>query len=308
MHLGMSLGNISFPRYEQDFEKTLSDLSPFAVYGATDLMGTGGDIIRLRAGSSEQDFTEAELYGSAYTTFVGSDTPYVVKLYDQVGSRDLQNDTASDQPIFVPSEKSVDFDKVSSNNPILYSDTETGLLYDGSSVPYYSFGSQHSNTFSGAFGTQNGTPMAVIYDSSNAGSYWGYGAAHTGNRMQLDAFGSSSAPPTGGIRALGSNHITSGHATISISGGFKSGYQTSVAKIKAGEERSVEHDDLSASTTNSVTMLSTQEPDRIGIGGWRISSTNRSFDQALKVKASVIFQRLINDNDTADLKNILGGL
>ena len=50
-------------------QATLAGLSPFAVYGATDLMGTGGDIIRLRAGSSEEDFTEAELYGSESVSY-----------------------------------------------------------------------------------------------------------------------------------------------------------------------------------------------------------------------------------------------
>ena len=305
MHLGMSLGNISFPRYEQDFEKTLSDLSPFAVSGATDLMGTGGDIIRLRAGSSEEDFTEAELYGSEYTTFVGSDTPYVVKLYDQAGSIDIKSDTEANQPEFVPSTKSVSFH----NTDLLYSDevSNSGNTEIGGN---YTFASKFDQEFAGTTATAN---LISLYRNSNAGVGFGYGAEHGGNRQQLEFRVTSSSPPTYNVisRSGGSSDVAAQKASlVNTNSPNAFGFETAIAKMAGTGTKSIFYKDATVTNTDTggFSTQGSTVTNRIGMVGWKVGSTERAYDYSLVIKASIMFTRVLNDGDTADLKTILGAL
>lgn len=302
MHLGLSLGSISFPRYES---KTLSELSPFAVYGATDLMGTGGDIIRLRAGSSEQDFTEAELYGSEYTTFVGSDTPYVVKLYDQAGSIDIKSDTEANQPEFIPSTKSVSFH----NTDLLYSDevSNSGNTAMGGN---YTFASKFDQEYTGTTGH---TQLISLYHASNGGVGFGYGSEHGFNRQQLEFQVTSSTPPSYNVMSRsggGFDNADDKASLVNTSAPNLFGFETAIAKMAGTGTKSIFYKDATVTNTDTGGFGTQGESvnNRIGMNGWRVGTTERAFDGSLVIKTSIMFTRVLDDADTADLKNILGGL
>lgn len=86
----------------------------YAAYSTKDLFKRGQAIVQLYApGSSpiSRDFTETELTDGTYTAWVGSNTPYVAKLYDQIGSNDIFNAFNGTQPKYTDTDNTVFVDK-----------------------------------------------------------------------------------------------------------------------------------------------------------------------------------------------------
>jgi len=102
MHLSLSLGNISFPRYEG---RTLVETSPRLVYSLRDVYGNGNAVVRLRRShdDQEQDFTANSLKDpiAVGMFLINNSTAHVVKWYQQNPDEDLDliQGVANSQPV-----------------------------------------------------------------------------------------------------------------------------------------------------------------------------------------------------------------
>ena len=94
--------------------------SAFVVYGLTDYVGNGDNVVRLHntgASTSERNFTEAELTdGTTYSNWLdgaSTNATRVAKLYNQLGDSDfdLQHPSSSARPLYVASENTIQFDQ-----------------------------------------------------------------------------------------------------------------------------------------------------------------------------------------------------
>ena len=289
----------------------LEDLSPMAVYSPQDLMKTGTDVIRLRRKSddTEQDFTAKELTDGTYATFASGTTAAVVTLYDQVGSRDLTNATASSQPDFTgTTDLSVDFDA-----DLLYSATENNPFATDTS---FTIASHFKFAFSGNLGSGTVQHFGSIYADFDVGPGWGYGSVHLGNRMQLEFGGVSSTPPTVQIAARGTNNaMTSvGRAGRNITTGASdydtTNFNTAIAKITGADTRSIDYKGTLTTEGTDTTLTTTSSVQhRFGLGGWNASGgTLRAFNGGGNIKATVFFNKILTDDETTILETILGAL
>lgn len=282
---------------------TLSSLSPFAVYALTDMMGTGGDIVRIRRDDTdaEQDFTEAELYGSAYTTFIGSADAHIVTLYDQVGSRDISNSTAGNQPKFTISTKSAFFEA-----DLLFSADQTNLVGGD-----FTLISKMDNEYGQGGSTTTGLSAPLtMYNTTYGGTGWSFGSDHLGNRQQIEFQVTSSTPPNYYVAARSTNQAgtTNGRASVNYNSNPAAlGFETTIAKCEGATSRSIEYAGLSASDSSSTT-IGTTGTDKIGMNGWVVSGTQRARDVNMHIKAGIIFNRILSDDDTASIKSIMGGI
>lgn len=304
MHLGMSLGNISFPRYEQDFR--LNDLNPTHVYSLVDLMSTGNDIVKLRKGSggsaTTQDFTDAELNGQELLTFADPQavSSFVDTLYDQAGSVNIGSDTLDNQPSYRHSSKSAYF----TLGDLLFSSEITGKLDND-----YTIATKFDVDYDPS--TQNGTGVmniGSVYSSVDGGGGWGFGSNHLGPAHNLDAQVLGNSTPEGAIKVYLRNRATISQATVEVAEGYTLGFQSVIGKTQAdGELRKLFYGGTENTNTDNLADSPTNN-GRIGLGGWFAQSTQRSYANKLYIKALIIFDRVLNDEDTEDLKVILGGL
>jgi len=302
--LNLSLGVNSLYKAPED---KLSDLNPYAVYGSTDLMGTGGDIVKLKRASdnAEQNFTEAELWGSAYDTFASGTTTTVTMLYDQVAgagassNTHLQQTNAATQPTRNSSSvKSFGFDRkfLYSNDISTISDRPD---FDGDITLASRLRSNETSN------TTYANPLFTYYQADNAGSL-NFVPVHSAPHRQLvsqhfsgnetfkaDDFGSSaksafvsagSTPNPPIARSVLSVHTSQTDRTVKVQG------------VDAVNNT----DDCGTISEGTIT--------KFGIGGWQVASVWQDAQQDFNLSCSVIFDRALSSDDQATLLSILDGL
>lgn len=321
----MSLGNISFPRYEQDYERTLADLAPELVYASTDLMGTGGNIVQVqRASNSDtEDFTGAELYDGTYASFISGTTGKITKIYNQgaargsTPNRDLSQDVSANQPVVDIANKRFIF-----NDAFVYS-------------PEFAFGGGQGNpsiTSSIFFAsrifvpetntTQGRIPLLSIYNAETGGISLSYGFEHKYHHRQItynrtgtdsDVYGAddSGGTPTGYYPVTTTYRA---EKIVTNSGDTK---ETVFGRNISTTSRSIQVPPSDAVANNSNTgsfNASTQSDDKIrwGIGGYKTQSTTKDIGGDFSLYASIAFKTETNSTlssaDVTDLTRILGDL
>lgn len=304
MHLGMSLGNISFPRYEGS--STLVDLNPYAVYAATDVMLTGEPIVQIRRGdnSNTMDMTEAQLYGSAYTDFIDGTTGHISKIYNQVSGADSATDliqaTASLQPTKAASDKAFQF-----SGDLVYSGDISELSdrpdFDGD----ISMGAKYA--FAAVGNAPYVTPLFTYYNSNTGGMAFNYVPVHGAAHRQLTTQIAGSTPPVENVRAddYGTSQKT---AAVSLTPATTNGKsilsvhtsQTARRATFGGVGTTDNSDDCGTITEPSTTAF--------GIGGWKVGSTQKAMSPTMNIACSVIFDRGLSLADQTTLSEILNGL
>lgn len=285
---------------------TLSDLNPFAVYASTDIMQSNQPIVRLRRASdaSEQDFTEAELWGSAYDTFASGTTARIAKIYDQVagGSNSsnthLQMGTVGYQPLRgTASERSISFqsDFVHSLD---ISAIGTRADFDGD----LTFGARykpHSDS-----NTSYANPLFTYYNASSGGSSFGFVPVHSAAHRQL------TTQITSGDEVYRADDYGSSLKTASVTFGDATSVGKSIYSTHTSQtSRRVRHDGASpVDNTDDCGTITEPAVTRFGIGGWRVTSTFRSSQQNFSLSCACIFDRTLDLDDQNSLISILNGL
>ena len=284
----------------------LKGLDPFAVYGSTDIMRSGQPIVRLRRASdaSEQDFTEEELWGSAYDTFASGTTARVAKMYDQVagGSNSsnthLQMGTVGFQPLRgSASERSISFqgDFVHSLD---ISAIGTRADFDGD----LTFGARYRPQSDS--NTSYDNPLFTYYNASSGGTSFGFVPVHSAAHRQL------TTQITGGDEVYRADDYGTSLKTASITlspanSNGKSIYSTHDSTTS----RRVRYDNQSPVTnTDDCGTITEPATTRFGIGGWRVGSTFRSAGQNFSLSCACIFDRTLDLNEQNILIGILDGL
>ena len=315
MHLGMSLGNISFPRYEASSEKTIADFAPEVLYASTDLMNTGNAIVQVvGSNGTTAEMTEAQLYGSTYSNFVTNNgTTKICKIYNQgtsnSPSKDLSQDVSANQPIVDVTNKRFIFDDAFVYSP------EINFGSGGQGTPSITantifFASKiHAPAYDANDVDQGEAPLLSIYNASSGGPGLTFGFSHTMHHRQLTYRRTS----------------TQGVFNMDDSGGTPSGYYPSTTTKKAtfafanndimatGENvvwgKSIGTDSRSiwrfpSSITYSNTDdtgdfdAGTQSGDKLrwGIGGYKVSGTTKDIPTSFSLKVSMAFDRDITIN------------
>jgi len=304
MHLNLSLGNISFPRYEGS--SALADLNPFAVYGSTDIMHSNQPIVRLRRASdaAEQDFTEEELWGSTYDTFASGTTARVAKMYDQVagGSNSsnthLQMGTVGYQPLRgSASERSISF-----QNDFVHSldisAIGTRADFDGD----LTFGARYRPQSDA--NTSYANPLFTYYNASSGGTSFGFVPVHGAAHRQL------TTQITGGDEIYKADDFGSSLKTASITLSPATSVGKSIYSTHDSQtSRRVRYDNQSPVTnTDDCGTITEPATTRFGIGGWRVGSTFRSAGQNFNLSCACIFDRSLSLDEQNSLIGALNGL
>jgi len=304
MHLNLSLGNISFPRYEGS--SALADLNPFAVYGSTDIMHSNQPIVRLRRASdaAEQDFTEEELWGSTYDTFASGTTARVAKMYDQVagGSNSsnthLQMGTVGYQPLRgSASERSISF-----QNDFVHSldisAIGTRADFDGD----LTFGARYRPQSDA--NTSYANPLFTYYNASSGGTSFGFVPVHGAAHRQL------TTQITGGDEIYKADDFGSSLKTASITLSPTTSVGKSIYSVHTSTtSRRVRHDNQSpVDNTDDCGTITEPATTRFGIGGWRVGSTFRSAGQNFNLSCACIFDRSLSLDEQNSLIGALNGL
>lgn len=284
---------------------TLSDLNPFAVYASTDIMQSNQPIVRLRrAGDgAEQDFTEAQLWGSAYDDFATA-TVRVAKIYDQVagGSNSsnthLQMGTVGYQPLRNSvSDRSINFtgDFVHSLD---ISAIGTRADFDGD----LTFGARYKpNNDSN---TSYANPLFTYYNASSGGSSFGFVPVHSAAHRQL------TTQITSGDEIYRADDFGSSLKTASVTFGDATSVGKSIYSTHTSQtSRRVRYDNTSpVDNTDDCGTITEPAVTRFGIGGWRVGSTFRSSQQNFSLSCACIFDRTLSLDDQSSLISILNGL
>jgi len=304
MHLNLSLGNISFPRYEGS--SALADLNPFAVYGSTDIMHSNQPIVRLRRASdaAEQDFTEEELWGSTYDTFASGTTARVAKMYDQVagGSNSsnthLQMGTVGYQPLRgSASERSISFqsDFVHSLDISAIGDRAD---FDGD----LTFGARYRPQSDA--NTTYANPLFTYYNASTGGPPFSYVPVHAAAHRQL------TTQITSGDEIYKADDYGTSQKTADITFGDATSVGKSIYSTHdSTTSRRVRHDNASPVTnTDDCGTITEPATTRFGIGGWRVGSTFRSAGQNFSLSCACIFDRTLDLDEQNSLIGALNGL
>ena len=327
MHLGMSLGNISYPRYEQDYERTLADLAPELVYASTDLMGTGGDIVEVQRASNGDtaDFTGAELYDGTYASFISGTTGKITKIYNQgtnrgtSDNRDLLQDVSANQPVVDIANKRFIFNDAFVYSPEFY--YGSGGMGDPDIQDPIFFASRifvpETNY------TDGNIPLLSIYNAETGSISLSYGFSHGMHHRQITYRRSS------GYDVYASDD----------SGGTPSGYypQTTTARVEKsitnngdtketifGRNKTTSLRGIrvppSAEVTNTTDTgsfsagTSSGDAMRWGIGGFKTQGTTKDIGGDFSLYASIAFNTSgkpldnLSTADVTDLTRILGDL
>ena len=284
----------------------LRGLDPFAVYGSTDVMRSGQPIVRLRRASdaAEQDFTEAELWGSAYDTFADGTTARVAKMYDQVagGSNSsnthLQMGTVGFQPLRgTVSERSISFqsDFVHSLD---ISTIGTRADFDGD----LTFGARYRPQSDA--NTSYANPLFTYYNASSGGSSFSFVPIHGAAHRQL------TTQITSGDEVYRADDFGSSLKTADITLSPATSAGKSILSLHTSTtSRSVKHDDQSlVNNTDDCGTITEPAVTRFGIGGFRVGSTFKSAQQNFSLSCSCIFDRALDSNEQNILIGILDGL
>lgn len=323
MHLGLSLGNISFPRYEQDYKRTLADLAPELVYASTDLMGTGGDIVQVQRASNgdTENFTGAELYDGTYASFVSGTTGKITKIYNQGTARnsnpnrDLSQDVSANQPVVDIANKRFIFDDAFVYSPEMSFGGSQGYPHINSSIFFA------SRIFVPATNSTDGNiPLLSIYNAKTGSISLDYGFVHGMHHRQItykresgtdgddvyasdDSGGTPSGyfPQTTTVRA--EHSIT---PTVDVK-------KTVFGRNNSTSNRSVEVlPDSAVQNTSSTGGFSdgTQSGDAIrwGIGGFKTQAVTKDIGGDFSLYASIAFSGQLDTDEVADLTRILGDL
>ena len=285
---------------------TLSDLNPFAVYASTDIMESNQPIVRLRRASdaSEQDFTEAELWGSAYDTFASGTIARVAKIYNQVvggnnsSNSHLQMNTVGYQPLRGQvSERSISFQgdfvhshdiSAISGRPDFDGDISLGARY------------KPSNTNN----TSYDNPLFTYYNASSGGFGFNYVPVHGAAHRQL------TTRITGGEEVYKADDYGSSLKTADITFGDVTSAGKSILSTHISQtSRRVRHDGASpVDNTDDCGTITEPAVTRFGIGGWRVGPTFRSSQQHFSLSCACIFDRTLDLEDQSSLISILNGL
>ena len=304
--LNLSLGVNSFYKAPED---KLSDLNPYAVYGTTDLMGTGGDIIKLKRASdnAEQNFTEAELWGSAYDTFASGTTTTVTMLYDQVAGASassnthLEQVTASSQPsLNSSSAKSLNF---TGTNDFLNSPDISTISdrpdFDGDITLATRFRSDTSSN------TNYANPLFTYYQADTAGAL-NFVSVHSSPHRQLTTQNVS------GDERFRADDFGANIRVAQVDGGWVSTTRMDrslVSIYTSQKNRTIHASGFDAvNNTDDCGTISEGTITRFGIGGWRVQSTFKAAQQDFSLSCSCIFDRALSSDDQATLLSILDGL
>lgn len=321
----MSLGNISFPRYEQDYERTLADLAPELVYASTDLMGTGGNIVQVqRANGDTEDFTGAELYDGTYASFVSGTTGKITKIYNQGAARnsspnrDLSQDVSANQPVVDVANKRFIFNDAFVYSPEFAFGGGQGSPSITSSIFFASriFVPETNNT-------DGRIPLLSIYNAETGGISLSYGFEHKYHHRQItyNRTGSSDvygADDSGGTPS-GFYPTTTTHRAEKIITNSGDTKETVFGRNISTSSRSIQvlpSDAVANSSDTGSFNAGTQSDDKIrwGIGGYKTQATTKDIGGDFSLYASIAFDTSSEPNDVlssadiTDLTRILGDL
>ena len=316
MHLGMSLGNISFPRYEQDYEKMLVDFAPKALYASTDLMGTGNAIVQVvGSNGTTADMTESELYGSTYSNFVSTNgTTKIAKIYNQGTSnspnKDLSQDVSANQPVVDVTNKRFIFDDAFVYSPTVYfgsggqgspSITENTIFF-ASKI--------HTPDYDSSDIDQGEAPLLSIYNASSGGPGLSYGFSHTMHHRQItykrtSTEGVFNMDDSGGTPSGYIPQTTTKKATTTWGNAMtgSTGEQVLWGKSIGTNSRSAFRFPLNSAIANTEDTgdfdAGTQSGDLIrwGIGGYKTSGTTKDIPTSFSLKVSMAFDYDITANN-----------
>jgi len=302
MYLNLSLGRTFYKT-----QTTLSDLNPFAVYGTTDLLGTGGDIIKLKRASdnAEQNFTETELWGSAYDEFVSGTTATVTVLYDQVAGASassnthLEQITASAQPSRGSSSaKSLSFDGTNFLNSLDISTISDRPDFDGdiTLASRYRTGTTSNTNYA--------NPLFTYYQADNEGALR-FVPVHSYPHRQLTTQNS------GGVANFRADDYGSTIRTATAYGGSpNTSLSRSVLSVHTSQtDRTIKLQGVDAvNNTDDCGTISEGIITKFGIGGWRVNVYWQPSLQAFNLSCSCIFDRALSSDDQTTLLDILDGL
>ena len=319
MHLGMSLSNISFPRYEQDYERTLADLAPELVYASTDLMGTGGNIVQVqRASNSDiEDFTGAELYDGTYASFISGTTGKITKIYNQgttrnlTPNRDLSQDVSANQPVVDVANKRFIFD-----DAFVYGPEMAFVSHGNPSINSSMF--LASRIFVPATNsTQGDIPLLSIYNAETGAISLNYGFTHGMHHRQityrrLSGYDVYASDDSGGIPSGYYPQTTTVRATHSITPTVdvkKTVFGRNVSrydrKVEVPPDSAVQN--LNDSGQFNV-GVSSDDKVRWGIGGFKTQAITKDIGGDFSLYASIAFSGQIGTDDVTDLTRILENL
>lgn len=283
----------------------LRDLDPFAVYGSTDIMRSGQPIVRLRrAGDGvEQDFTEAQLWGSEYDDF-NTNTIRVAKMYDQVagGSNSsnthLQMGTVGYQPV----RNSVSDRSINFNNDFVHSldisAIGTRADFDGD----LTFGARYRPQSDS--NTSYANPLFTYYNASSGGSSFSFVPVHSEDHRQL------TTNITSGDEVYKADDFGTSLKTADITFGDATTVGKSILSLHTSQtSRRVMHGSASpVDNTDDCGTITEPATTRFGIGGWRVGSTFRSAGQNFSLSCACIFDRTLDLSEQSILIGILDGL
>jgi len=303
MYLNLSLGRTFYKT-----QTTLSDLNPFAVYGTTDLLGTGGDIIKIKRASdnAEQNFTEEELWGSAYSTFASGTTTTVTVLYDQVAGASVSSNTHLEQ------------DTVSAQ-PSLNSSSNKSLSFNGTSDFLYSLDISTISDrpdFDGDITLASRYRTAVTSNTSYANPVFTYYQADTAGALSFVPTHSSSHRQlttqfSSGVETFKADDYGSTIKTATATGGSPiTSIPRSILSVHTSQtDRTIKLQGVdSVNNTENCGSISEGTITRFGIGGWKVQSAARSAQQPFSLSCSCIFDRALSSDDQTTLLDILDGL
>jgi len=304
MHLSLSLGNISFPRYEGS--STLADLNPYAVYAATDVMLTGEPIVQIRRASDDatQDMTEAEFYGSTYDTFISGTTGHISKIYNQVSGADSATDLIQETEIYQPTKSTTD-KAFQFSSQLMYSGDISALSDRPDFDANISMGARYA--FATIANTPYPTPMFSYYNSNNGGTSFNYVPVHGAAHRQLTAQISGSTPPVEKVDAddFGTSQKT---AEVSLTPATTNGKSILSVHTSKTARRVTFGGVGTTDNTDDCGTITEPSTTAFGIGGFKVQSTQKAISPTMNIACSCIFDRGLSLEDQTALRIILDGL
>ena len=150
--------------YTQLIAEVFDSVSSYALRSIDSFSGA---VVRVRrsSDSTEQDFTATEITDGTLTTFTGANDGFVVTWYDQKGSNNATNPTASEQPRIVNSGAL----ETENGLPVIRF-LSTNLITIGGTIADFINGTDLPNSIISIAGTDDLVTQQIIYALNDSGS------------------------------------------------------------------------------------------------------------------------------------------